>query len=641
MVNTMSNTFNENTQLTVTETLESFIAEEQKRQSNLSCAKQALFYAEKAVADADFKLRGTLNQLKSKKRLNAAALEVRNQGANLQSSVGNNEQNAKKLVNNIATAAADVQSAALAITRVSADIGAAYNLVSASDFDTDIYHLTKHTNDFVRKTALKAEQASLRVSEASADAAEIIAKQVGDEMGTVKKGIDNFYDDINKQVRDLTELEKAEYQAWQGQSNRERSCLGRLADANKENTASIKAFLEANDQLNYSLTPHVVDSQQIQVSFTPLQVPFLHQLEADAKDEDGAGKQGDLRAGIRYFVTLVPNEKKLLFRYHEAELNFQERKSSCYVEVKPADKPEPGPGQVPDGILPGPFSSPENANNFVDATPLAQLNSIDLTKVTDSSGEAIVPGKEYVLFLYIELPQSFKKFVNNYNDLLSAPSQRFAPADKLALPGQLTLRQQETRYDITRQAEAKTSDENAGGPAIHAISKGQVGKHEAITALGDVSLECTIVHDLPDGVEYRALLLPADRPAIASQTALAEKLDKTQRPHLNFYFDQEIAELIPASNYTLGKIVYKNDYLATDDTVGYHYVFDLNDATTDICGDPIESGQVYFVVILALIDGKADNAKQFITQMTAPTDFWFVIPEFPLETGGPANDADD
>lgn len=632
MVNMMSNTYNENTQITVSQTLNSFLDEEQKRESALTCAKQELFYAEKAVADSDYKLRNTLNLLKTKKFLNKQSLEVQNRGVNLHSTVANCRENADTLVENISTAATDVQVATRAITRVSADIGAAYNLVSASDMDTDIYHLTQYANDFVRKTALKAEQASLQVTEASADAAEIIARQLDDEMTAVKKNIDGFYDDSNKQVQQLTELEKKEYAAWQAQSNREQMALGKLADANKEQTASIKAFLGANEHLNLALTAHVVNSQQIHVSFTPYQIPFLNQLESDS---------GEMDLEVKYYATIVPNENKGLFRYHEAEINFQERKSSTYVEVKPAAKPEPTPDQVPDTILPAPYSAPENDTKFIDDAALAELNTLDLSNITDASGDAIEPGRDYVVFLYIELPQAFKKFVNNYSDLISAPGQHFKPADKLILPEQLALKQQETRYEITRQPETDITVEGHDGNQmvmLHGLQRGHKEALKPVTELGDVTLEFTIDHDLPDGVEYRALFLPADSPAVATQSAIAEHLNKTKRPHLNFYFDQEIAEQIPASNYTTGEIVYQQDHFVPQNKVAYHYVFDINDASTDVFADPLQSGKVYYVVILTLVDKDHPAYRQYIAQMTTPTDFWFVIPSFPLDADSSNDD---
>jgi len=183
----------------------------------------------------------------------------------------------------------------------------------------------------------------------------------------------------------------------------------------------------------------------------------------------------------------------------------------------------------------------------------------------DSDGDEIGYGQSYVVFLLAVYTSAYKKMLNDFSDYLSAASNTFV----LTATG--------PKADIT----AKPMPVDTKG------DKAQIGLTYTIRFC---SPKPPIGDDLP---EYRCILLPA-----------ASGLSKP-----DFVFDLAIAQQVQAANYTVG--------VRTETKAGFdYYTAAIGNETTDNFGNPLIGQAEYFVLVLTIWPGSAENTARFTDRLS-------------------------
>lgn len=521
------NSYNEDLQSEV-----SYILQNQQRETeNLTSISNAqlltLYYASGAVIS-------TASVLQAQKEKQAFAALIMKQTTesnaicnNLMISAAQSAQYLKQSTSNTALAAANIQIAATAVVKLAGDISSIYNVIEAADFDTEIQQQALLLNTCIEQTASAAEtasqlalEASVLTSEVSADTLLKKAKSVNTGMNDLMRIVGGDYDKIAAEV--LT-AEAGFLEAIMSRKNAE----GSFADSSAKLKALSEAYSTINTELNLDLKAGFTLEQQtaLEISFNLVKSPFVQ------KDTTAFYPVKD------YYIFLVKEKNKSVFSNENAE-SMLHRFPDQYIHV---DQLNPEKTQV------------YKVYNYLQI-PGAEKTMYALK---DSDGEEIFPGVNYVAFLLVVYQEAYKKQLNNYSDLLSAPSQAFYLTHPLATA-------QSIKTDVTNKGWPKNimfSVEETPG------TKGQV--------------------------EYRCILL--------------HQSEKHQGNEIDFLFNLPLALQVSAASYTIsGKSVGESNSRS----------FSLPVSSTDNFGNELETGKYYIPVILSVFAGKAENAISFTNTWT-------------------------
>ena len=556
------NTYNDNLQTTIRGTLDSLYNNGLDLQSAKVCAELNLYFAQGALITAEDRLEEASNDYDSVQRVQVQGVKNTNGATNVQSTAVLVQGKNATTVTNAATAANNVQVATNAITKLAADIGAAFNIVSAADFGTDIYRMTKNADGFIKKTAYHAEYTSQISMEASRDVAEITASQLLNDANTTQVGVSNLLDTINAEFAKSSSTVETDTTNMADASNKEKLAEGNLLDAEQQNKGINQAYIRSNYDLNYDLLSVAKSSTSFSVSFNPFQCPFDLSDPLNSSIPDPSPQ---------YYIVLVEESKKALFKIEQAESSFSEYKVDSFCDAAPTLQMQP--------------LAPVHANNSFGPGPvIPATTTIDITGKMDSDGNPIVSGTSYVAFLYIELSLDYKKYIANFNDMLSAPSLPFTMTTNL--------------------------------PVIDTTTTGVLKPIETDKKITGFSFTIPDNSDLESISEFRFMLLPAKKPQrVESLIAWEEKADEPDivTGKLGFYFNMNIAMQVTSANYMVAEA--DTDANKQDSNL-FHYSVTLADDTTDNFGNLIIPGQEYVPAILTVYNGSVDQQSKYINSLS-------------------------
>jgi hypothetical protein len=555
------NTFDENLRTTVETTLTSIDGEEQKRASELTVAHYDLYYAVGDQIRAEKKLDDINISYDKTFDISHQGTLCNNRATNLLTTATNADANVTTTVTNTATAASNVQIASNAVLKVAAGIGSANNIVNASDFDTDIQRMTSYANEVTGKTAYQAELTSQMSMQASADTAQIIAKQVLEEATTTKAWFDNMVVRTDAELTNLTDTRIVDTDALIGANTEQRGREGGLYVAKREHSAVTLSYNTANNTLNNDLqvNTYLTDEGSTSVApkfnlnvtslfainlyFEKLVAPFPFRLPT-VPDADDTGNNALLTAmGSReldneYYIGVSKADTAGLFSFDVAETTFNSFGSSRFFKV------DPGEWQ------PVAFRDKPASTDAITGAPIA---AIPANLKLDVDGNDIVAGIEYVSFIYIVIDNLYKKATNNFSDQISAASLSFTLA--------------ETLLEVTQQLSADT----------------------AKTTFQFQIVEAT---DNPT-VQYRGIMVPMH------SLCNADTNNCDALTSMRLWFDLSIAEQVAEVNYKVAENVTVTDLKEVPNKNVFE--FSVNSLTTDNFGQPLEAKKAYIPMVLSIV----------------------------------------
>jgi hypothetical protein len=579
-------TYNESLKTTTSNILAALSAQQTQLQSAQITAEYSLYYAQGAELTARTALEGTELAVIEYDHISSQIQFNSNQVFNLVASLTQANVDTTASVTNVATAAANVQIAANAISTLGADIGAALSIATTYINKTDSYNKIVEAAAFVNEVANSAQEIAFKLMEVSSHTSEIASSALLNQGTVTQTKIGAVATAVNTEFNKYLALATTENQTLAQACKQDRQKEGALLDANREVKAITNVYKNANCHLNLNLTVAVISSKSIRAAFTALPNPlptFYAPPASDIKIPD---------AKPNYYLFLVPEQAQTLLSVDLVEQMFAHR-----------DDPE----------LKGTFYSVTASKDPDGKCVSDHSNVIDLS--LDVYGTKVEAGKNYVAFIYSELSPEYKRYVNNYSDLVSAPSQFFTPATLLpsakhfSEKGGTSL----TLPDILFEIDLKSASA-ADIAAIMAAEKAKTLEYRCILVETD-NLVTTLKADLnllscPESDYYKT----------AGGSAVGPLAVKISLP---IYFNLAIAEQVAPINYTLAVLVsgtgsIKQQAAESDEsdtcvdpakppsTQSWEVKFTTG--TTDNFGNLIRPGVHYKPYILAIVKG-ADTLK--------------------------------
>lgn len=521
-------TFSEDLKVIVDEILGANRLRQEQAESGKRLGQFDLYHAQGARLKAQDNLKTAKKRFKMARLINSQGIENSGIAADLAGNTAGLASDVEASISEAASAAADAQVAATTIAKLASDIAAAFNIVSAADYGSDIYDMAKSVNERLQRTAYQAEYVSQLAMEASGETAEMTSSEILKEAREVNSQIGGI---LKSTTADLDRIGKARNryrQALAAACQQERTAQGDLAFLIAKYEAATSS-LESNSQLlNYSLAASSPPSSDkgfsVRVSFEAYKFPFSRK---EQESERGTADSAQTFGPIQYYAVIVKAENASKFSLRRAEDNFVDHKNRYYP-----------------------------VNPSTHKAPFNSLSQTSKRTLLDSDGHEVTLGTTYVVFLYIELPQDFKKSMGNFNDLLSAPSSKFTPRDLLPAPNDFDLKKD---------------------------SKGNV---ESLSF---------IMSDVPLGTEYRCIFVAA------------------HTDHLGIDFNLPLAEQLSAGQYTQAM---RQDKAQAGEA---EYQVKLLASTADNFGNLLAKGETYFVIILASMQADNIHYARYQNAISDPT----------------------
>jgi hypothetical protein len=390
------NTYQEKLFSTVNETLAGLRAQRAIRMSQENCDEFSLYYAQGASCSSQNKLDKTSSEYDAVHAMNEQAVTCNSQSDSLIVSTSLTDKSTKKSALLAQKSAESIQLASNAIAHLAADIGSALNIVFAADYGSDIAEMTKNVNHYIREAAYSAENTAQKALEAATAAAEITPGQIKESTGQTSKSIKALLKETTAQTVLLNAQKEAELLKYSDKINNEKTASGALLNAKSLTSAANLSFGLSNREMNLGLDVTPTSANEISVSFHKEHAGFTG---ADIP-ERVAG----------HYIVLVKSERRQAFNPDAARTLYE--------------------------------SSPDRF------TTLTSHKKVCVEVSKDADGHHIKPASRYVAFLFTELTSSYKKYLDDQDDLLSAATDSFVFKNELPTPvGNLVVSQSAGRVN--------------------------------------------------------------------------------------------------------------------------------------------------------------------------------------------------
>jgi hypothetical protein len=394
------NTYNDNLRTNVVSSLSDQETEIVQAKGALDAQEISLYYAQGQRISASEKLGLTLKNYEEQQKIQAAIVNNNDLAINLNDAATQEKKYVDQTVTNVAIAASNVQLAANAIVHLAGDIGNIFGIVNAADYDTQIYHDTEEVKNYMDETAYLAEVSSQTAMETSMKISEVSSNTVLQQSTSTSGQISSLYTNLTGQFNTISQTLAANNVALSDASAAEKKSEGITEDLNTDYYSAMAAYQYNNNELNLGLSVPggklYRSNTFFTVKFNAYQAPF---------------PGSTINAVSAYYIMLVKDSSKSTF------------------SLASADNLTGNPGQ---------FVKIENGPHILDGrkvtNPYEFKQQIVITELKDSDGEAIKLGLDYVVFVLVELSDAFKKKINIYEDLLTAPSMTFNLTNELSSP---------------------------------------------------------------------------------------------------------------------------------------------------------------------------------------------------------------
>ncbi|RKR04866.1 hypothetical protein C8C83_4199 [Flavobacterium sp. 90] len=624
------NSYNENLHSSVLSSLESQEMTKKQLSTQLNASMFTLYYAEGAEIVAEEKLEATTSMYKEKQLINTVVVKNKNMADNLLLSANQQKTYTTQSVTNMAVCASNIQIASNSIVRLASDIGSIYSIINAADYGTQIYQQAFEAYNLINKTAYNAEETSQHAMEASASIAEVATSTVADEAKLTNTSVNNLLQVTTTDLTAITAVLTTDNDTKSKASIATRAAEGVIKCSMVEYEASKKAYEFNNEKFNQNLNVHVPApfdeaKSHFTVSFNYYKSPF------SPKDKDTETQNLGLDKPVQnYNIILVKDSKKSFFN------------------VSTAEDLLTNPSQFKRIAVPS------------DSSKIGTSVNIRFNELLDSDNQALVLGQNYVAFLLIIFTENYKKEINTFDEYLSAPSETFALTHTLNNADAINISRESGSKDLSkinftveREADLKaseleyrcfllpypedllTTNEDLTTlefkietleleEEIKTVEEEIKALNEEIENINSGASEVT-----PDATksakdqdlakqknsnfknalnEAKAKLNIANDQLKKLKAELAETEKSAPKPVKNknaFFFNLNLAENIPAGNYTNAK-----------HHRGTSHVAEIDSTSTDNFGNPLIEDKKYIPVVLSFYNGPEVSKSKYTNSLS-------------------------
>lgn len=630
--------YNENLNASVVASLQAQELKLNSTQTLLNANMFTLYYAEDAKITAQEKLEQTEKSYSEQEIVNEEAVANNNIATNLLATANQEKEINLQSVSNTAVAAANVQIATNAITKLASDMGSIVSILNAADYGSQIYEQAIAVNQLMNNTAYNAEVTSQLAMEASSLTAEITASTVADMAAKTATSVSDLLTVLKSQLDATTALQITENAALASAATAKKKAEGALIDSKVDYDAASGSYIDTNKALNLNL--HVINKSNtgFTAQFSPYLNPFNNSNEINSSNNNSPVEN--------YYVFVVKESEKSTFSLSMAE------------------------GLITNSRIAIPVTTNQTATQIA--------IEIEIANYLDSNQDPIKLGENYVVFVFAQFTLNYKKALNNFEDFLTAGSASFVLTNKLNSPTSKAITMSTNdiptlTFNVTGNnsypvayrcmflpdntelinAQFSTNSQLTLEEAIIKEINIEIQNHDTNQPLFNQDLQ-TLSAELKNLIEsqqkindnIKALETDADGTPVttndntdqnAELETITSKINKLKEqinelttsqnsysnsedgtlnsqnktPNPGFYFNELIA-----NNVTDGNFILPNNSQITSDATKTTVILPLPVNATDNFGNPLIEGNSYIPVILSVATGSINLVKQYSSSLS-------------------------
>lgn len=425
----MSITYTEELQSSINNSNNQFIQEEYDLDHANNAAKISLYYAHGETEKNGINYRNSKIDEKRALSLDNQAVQGINLATNSQTAAKQSLVDAGKATSNISTAAANMQIAANAITKLSSDVAGILAVANAADHGSQIQNSVARAHSKIRKAAKLAEEVSLVSLNATIEAAQSTASTVVTDSQLTVASMTNFQKSTADQYSNTSAKAVASNEGLTAARKNEKAASGHFDITKKQDKAIKSTRRLINKVSNYDIQlfdpARQKDYQEDTASVWVVDPGKSYTISFNKFEGDGVktGKNVDPaeNAYVQYY--------RLIMVKYDASASF---------DINVAKDLDPGtyyqmPAKGYDSYsrtfyLLGTDQAliPQDPGVGVENDPKS-LNTSDSKHVRgiaiDYTGKPVEAGEYYVAYIYAVYTDVYQKLISNTDGFLSLPTK--------------------------------------------------------------------------------------------------------------------------------------------------------------------------------------------------------------------------
>ncbi|GHE63740.1 hypothetical protein GCM10011340_18920 [Roseivirga thermotolerans] len=426
---TMSITYTEELQGSINNSNNQFIQEEYDLDHANNAAKISLYYAHGETEKNAINYRNAKIEQSRALNLDNQAVQGVNLATNAATAAKQSLVDSGKATSNISTAAANMQIAANAITKLSSDVAGILAVANAADHGSQIQNSVERAYKKIRKAAKLAEEVSLVSLNATIEAAQSTASTVVTDSQQTVAAMGNFQKSTAAQYSNTSAQAVAGNEGLTEARKNEKAAAGNF-DITKKQDKAIKSTRQLiNKVSNYNLQlfdPALKKTKSAttdQVWIVPPGESYtisFNKFEGDGLSGNNGSDPTESGYVKYYRLIMVKYDASASFdinvakdldvgTYHQIPAKGYSSYARTFYLL--------GTDQA---LIPRDPSVPKETDpNSLDATDAKHVRGI----AVDYLGKPVEPGEHYVAYVYAVYSDAYQKLISNTDGLLSLPSK--------------------------------------------------------------------------------------------------------------------------------------------------------------------------------------------------------------------------
>ncbi len=250
----MNSTYKKELSSSIKNSNKEFVKEEYKLDHKKNASKVSLYYAHGQTEKTHNNFISTREDSKAAEKLNKKVVKATNFTENVVLAAKQSLQDSSSTTSNVSTAAANMQIAANAITKLASDVAALKSVAKNTANESKILHHTNKANELIQHAAKKAEEVSLVSMQATIEAAQATASTVVTNAEASLEAVKSLHSSTAANYSNLQELTVTDNENLTTARKNEKLASAKF-DITKRQDMAIKATRrQVNKVSNHHLT---------------------------------------------------------------------------------------------------------------------------------------------------------------------------------------------------------------------------------------------------------------------------------------------------------------------------------------------------------------------------------------------------
>lgn len=442
----MNNTYNKELSSSIKNSNKEFIKEEYRLDHKKNASKVSLYYAHGQTEKTENTFIDTKEDSLSAEALNDKTVKASNLTENVVLAAKQSLQDSSSTTSNVSTAAANMQIAANAITKLASDVAALKSVAKNTANESKILIHTSKANDLIQDAARKAEEVSLVSMQATIEAAQATASTVVTNAESSLEAVKNLHSSTASNYSNLQALAVTDNENLTTARKNEKLASAKFDVTKRQDMAIKSTRRQVNKVSNHHLTmidPQIRDTGDITELWPLSEIPTGDSYTISFESYDKEDQ--------------IKNYRLIVAKYDDAEafdINIaKDLEPGTYFQFTPStyggDKKRTYSHtfyllDAKEHAIPNHHLKVVEDNkkwHLIDTTDgmIELFDNVVHHLAVDYKGKPIDKGTPYVAFVYVVYKDIYQHTIDSTVGDLSLPSEKLTLQQRLYSPKEVSI----------------------------------------------------------------------------------------------------------------------------------------------------------------------------------------------------------